>query len=207
MKRKLLLLILPVLAALMPMRSKAQMLTPQEQVLAQAILAMNPTNAPGYLDWLLIKALQQASQPVPLKMYDGLGAFSALIEEPAQSAVTPPPDPNEGPYEPNSETPLPPLPWLFVSGLACPGGQSEPATNYPLVWQARCANEPRGGAHSWLVWTNKTLIDYGDVISATWASQCRNHPVDWNFLRTEVVWTNASSDYVTNTGYVKTRSG
>jgi hypothetical protein len=34
---------------------EAQVLTPGERALAQATLALSPTNSPGYLTWLLFK--------------------------------------------------------------------------------------------------------------------------------------------------------
>src|ERR1700756_2678471 len=73
-------------------------------------------------------------------------------------------------------------PALYITGLPCPGGQGEPNSAHPLVWQCRCAYDA-ARFHSWLGWQQTVPIDYGDVVAATWYDQCKLHWTDWNFAR------------------------
>jgi hypothetical protein len=95
---------------------------------------------------------------------------------------------------------------LFVTGLPCPGGQGEPTNSHPLIWQCRTAAD-KDGVRTWWNWRDTIPIDYGDVISATWFGECRNHSVDWDFLRVDLVASNLDGTLVTNSSNVKMRAG
>jgi hypothetical protein len=95
---------------------------------------------------------------------------------------------------------------LFVTGLPCPGGQSEPTNSHPLIWQCRSAKD-KDTSRSWWNWQNTIAIEYGDVIAATWFGECRNHPVDWDFLRVDLVVSNLDGTLVTNSSNARIRAG
>jgi len=93
-----------------------------------------------------------------------------------------------------------------VTGLPCPGGQDEPTNSHPLIWQCRSAAE-KDTSRTWWNWRDTIAIEYGDVIAATWFSECRNHLVDWDFLRVDLVTSNLDGTLVTNSSNVKMRAG
>jgi hypothetical protein len=95
---------------------------------------------------------------------------------------------------------------LFVTGLPCPGGQGEPTTSHPLIWQCRSAAD-KDTIRTWWNWEETIPIEYGDVISATWFGECRNHFVDWDILRVDLVASNLDGTLVTNSSNVKMRAG
>jgi hypothetical protein len=95
---------------------------------------------------------------------------------------------------------------LFVTGLPCPGGQGEPTNSHPLVWQCRSAAD-KDTVRTWWNWQETIPVEYGDVISATWFGECRNHSVDWPFLRVDLVRSNLDGVLVTNSSNVKMRGG
>jgi hypothetical protein len=95
---------------------------------------------------------------------------------------------------------------LFVTGLPCPGGQGEPTNSHPLIWQCRSA-EDKDTSRTWWSWQDTIAIEYGDVIAATWFGECRNHSVDWDFLRVDLVASNLDGTFVTNSSNVKLRAG
>src|SRR5712672_1917734 len=95
---------------------------------------------------------------------------------------------------------------LFVTGLPCPGGQGEPTNSHPLIWQCRSAAD-KDTIRTWWNWQDTIPIEYGDVISATWFGECRNHSVDWDFLRVDLVASNLDGTLVTNSANVKMRAG
>src|SRR5207249_5533898 len=97
-------------------------------------------------------------------------------------------------------------PSLYITGLQCPGGEGEPATNHALSWQCRSAYN-RETYHSWQPWQETVPIDYGDVVAVTWFDQCRAHGVDWDFLRINLVTTNQSGALQTNSSTVKMKAG
>jgi hypothetical protein len=96
-------------------------------------------------------------------------------------------------------------PSLFITGLPCPGGQNEPTNTHPLLWQCRCAYD-YNKFHSWWNWQNTASVDYGDVVAVTWFDQCKAHPIDWNFLRVDLVFTNQSGWY-TNSSTLRMKAG
>jgi hypothetical protein len=95
---------------------------------------------------------------------------------------------------------------LFVTGLPCPGGQAEPTNSHPLIWQCRSAAD-KEAIRTWWNWQDTVAVEYGDVISATWFGECRNHSVDWDFLRVDLVASNLDGTLVTNSSNVKLRAG
>lgn len=95
---------------------------------------------------------------------------------------------------------------LFVMGLPCPGGQGEPTNSHPLIWQCRSAAD-KDTIRTWWNWQDTIAIEYGDVISATWFGECRNHSVDWDFIRVDLVVSNFDGTLVTNSANVKMRAG
>src|SRR5207249_204616 len=97
-------------------------------------------------------------------------------------------------------------PWLFVTGLPCPGGLGEPTNSHPLVWQCRCAYD-EAKFHPWGNWQDTVPIDYGDVVAVTWFDQCRSHPADWHFVRLDLVTTNQSGALHTNSTTMKMKAG
>jgi len=97
-------------------------------------------------------------------------------------------------------------PLLLVSGLPCPGGHGGASNAHPLIWNCLCAAE-KGVHHDWWDWRASVPVHYGDVVTATWYNQCRGHATDWDFLRLDLVTTNGSGLYETNTSVVKMKAG
>jgi hypothetical protein len=97
-------------------------------------------------------------------------------------------------------------PRLFLTGLPCPGDQGEPTNSHPLIWQCRSGTD-KDTIRTWWNWQDTIAIEYGDVISATWFGECRNHSVDWGFLRVDLVASNLDGTFVTNSSSVKMRAG
>src|SRR4051812_40848118 len=97
-------------------------------------------------------------------------------------------------------------PLLLISGLPCPGGQGEATNAHPLLWQCLCAQEA-GKHHQWWRWDETVPVHYGDVVTVTWCDPCRTYAADWDFLRLDLVVTNGSGAYVTNSGTVKMKAG
>ena len=95
---------------------------------------------------------------------------------------------------------------LFVTGLPCPGEQGEPTNSHPLIWQCRSAAD-KDTIRTWWNWRQTIAIEYGDVIAATWFGECRNHTVDWNFVRVDLVASNLDGTLITNSSDVKMRAG
>jgi hypothetical protein len=95
---------------------------------------------------------------------------------------------------------------LFVTGLPCPGGQGEPTNSHPIIWQCRSAAD-KDNIRTWWNWQETIPIEYGDVISATWFGECRNHLMDWDFLHVDLVVSNLDGTLVTNSSNVKMRAG
>src|SRR5262249_20257992 len=85
------------------------------------------------------------------------------------------------------------------------GDAGEPTNAHPIIWNCLCADEP-GKHHQWLGWHDAITVHYGDVVTATWYDECRAHSADWDFLRLDLVFTNGSGAYVTNSATVKTRA-
>src|SRR5207245_2330541 len=50
-------------------------------------------------------------------------------------------------------------------------------------------------------------VHYGDVVAVTWYNQCRGHVADWDFLRLDLIVTNGSGAYETNSSTVKMNHG
>src|SRR5689334_7773869 len=97
-------------------------------------------------------------------------------------------------------------PSLLITGLPCPGGENEPTNAHPLVWQCRSAYDS-ATFHAWGNWQDTIPIEYGDIVTATWFDECKMHPVDWNFLRIQLVFTNQSGVWYTNTSTCRMKAG
>jgi hypothetical protein len=95
---------------------------------------------------------------------------------------------------------------LFIRGLPCPGGQGEATNSHPLIWQCRSAVD-KDTVRTWWNWKDTIAIEDGDVIAVTWFGDCRNHSVDWDFLRVDLVASNLDGTLATNSGTVKMRAG
>src|SRR5258706_238510 len=59
----------------------------------------------------------------------------------------------------------------------------------------------------WANWQDTVRIEYGDVLAVTWFGECRGHTVDWDMLRIDLVMTNGSGGFETNSSILKMKTG